>query len=244
MASIDDFIKHRWEDAKEALRGLDGEFVSKLESQCRLESLGLRMPRLYSVAQKKPMRLLSTEWHRLLGSCMELSTQTRNVQVAANGVTSEANSSLTSYEAGLRSTYYVRSWFIHANALAERAHDVIEKSVEAYISDSTAASEIRNRNQKTLRDQVFNEIKKLRNEFVHATGSEADELTKQQLWEGLVTIGMTPERILDEFFYEPQGRKAIQGQWDIVSNSTMLLLDFIGFILNDLEADIKGQVEQ
>ena len=53
MASIDDFIKHRWEDAKEALRGLDGEFVSKLESQCRLESLGLRMPRLYSVAQKK-----------------------------------------------------------------------------------------------------------------------------------------------------------------------------------------------
>ena len=28
MASIDDYVSHRWEDAKEALRKLDGEFVN------------------------------------------------------------------------------------------------------------------------------------------------------------------------------------------------------------------------
>ena len=35
MATIDDFVNHRWTDAKEALRELDPGFVSKVEALVR-----------------------------------------------------------------------------------------------------------------------------------------------------------------------------------------------------------------
>ena len=129
MPSIDDFVDHRWENAKDALRKLDGDFVSRLESEHRLQTLGLGMPQRYS-AGKRPKQLLSKEWHHLLEACSELTMQAWNVQVAATSLTAKANVGMSSYEAGLRADYYFRSWFIHATALTKRTDDVIRKAAD------------------------------------------------------------------------------------------------------------------
>ena len=86
MASLDDFVDHRWEDAKEELRKLESDFVSRLESEHRLQSLGLGMPQRHS-AGDRPKRPLSKEWHHLLEACSELTMQAWNVQVAATSLT-------------------------------------------------------------------------------------------------------------------------------------------------------------
>ena len=39
MPSIDDFVAHRWADAKEALRELDREFVHHHETTVRLQNM-------------------------------------------------------------------------------------------------------------------------------------------------------------------------------------------------------------
>ncbi len=44
MASIDDFVNHRWDDAKEALRELDPAYANNFESTVKLQELGLESP--------------------------------------------------------------------------------------------------------------------------------------------------------------------------------------------------------
>ena len=74
MFSIDDFLAHRWEDAKVELRKLDADFVHKVESEVRLQALGLEPPWTPDVNRVPVLRLSST-WHRLLEACTELARQ-------------------------------------------------------------------------------------------------------------------------------------------------------------------------
>ena len=205
MASIDDYVSHRWEDAKEALRKLDGEFVNRSESEHRLQTLGLDMPQLYS-AGDRPKRLLSKKWHHLLEACLELTMQAWNVQVAATSLTAKANVGMSSYEAGLRADYYFRSWFIHATALTERTDDVIRKATDVYIAEPAMRKEVAKRHKTSVYQQITNRIDRQRNDYVHARRSWAKALTEDQLWEGQVTIGMTPAKFLEEFHYPAQGK--------------------------------------
>ena len=133
MPSINDFVDHRWENAKDALRKLDGDFVSRLESEQRVANVRARYASAINSAGKRPKQLLSKEWHHLLEACSELTMQAWNVQVAATSLTAKANVGMSSYEAGLRADYYFRSWFIHATALTERTDDVIRKAADVYI---------------------------------------------------------------------------------------------------------------
>ena len=41
---IDKFVENRWEDAKEALRQLDPEYVEKFENTVRLQRMQLETP--------------------------------------------------------------------------------------------------------------------------------------------------------------------------------------------------------
>ena len=149
MASLDDFVDHRWEDAKEELRKLDSDFVSRLESELRLQTLGLGMPQQYSTG-KRPKQLLSKEWHHLLEACSELTMQAWNVQVAATSLTAKANVGMSSYEAGLRADYHFRSWFIHATALTERTDDVIRKAADVYIAEPAKSKEVAKRHKTSV----------------------------------------------------------------------------------------------
>lgn len=64
MASMYDFVNHRWVDAKEALRKLDNDFVGRLEPEHRIQTLGLGFPQQYSVGYRSK-RPLSKKWHYL-----------------------------------------------------------------------------------------------------------------------------------------------------------------------------------
>ena len=161
MTSIDDFVDHRWEDAKEKLTALDPAFVSRLESEHRVQALGLGMPQRYGVAIS-PKRPLSTEWHRLLESCLELTMQVRCVQVAAAGLTPRANAGVSAHETGIQVDYHYRSWFIHATALYERTDDVINKTTNVYMPDRAAGNEMCASHREQLRQRVAMPIRKQR----------------------------------------------------------------------------------
>ena len=116
VASIDEFVNHRWKDAKESLRKLDSDFVSRLESEHRLQTLGLGMPQQYR-AGDRPTQILSKKWHHLFEACSELIMQARNVQSAATSLTAKANVGMSSYEAGL-----LLSLVVHSRNCTDRAH--------------------------------------------------------------------------------------------------------------------------
>ena len=120
MASIDDFLDHLWANAKEELRELDRDYVSRVESAARLQAVGLEASLPYGVSTA-PAQRLSTEWHRLLEACTELRMQVDCVRIAAKGLTGEANNGLPSYEAGVQSDFHFRSWFMHVDVMAGRA---------------------------------------------------------------------------------------------------------------------------
>ena len=239
MTSIDDFVSHRWGDAKEALRKLDGDYVSRLESEHRLQTLGLGMPQHYSVGDS-PKRLLSKKWHHLLEACLELTIQAWNVHVAAISLTAKANVGMSSYEAGLRADYHFRSWFIHATALTERTDDVIRKATDVYTAECAKRKEIAKQHQASVYQQITKRIDQQRNDYVHARRSWASGVTEDQLWEGQVTIGMTPTKFLDEFHYPAQGNDMMAGKYDGCVAETTKIFDCIGEILQKFEADLTG----
>ena len=240
MASIDDFVNHRWEDAKEALRKLDSDFVSELESEHRLQTLVLDMPQQYS-AGNRPKRLLSRKWHHLLEACLELAMQAWNVRVAATSLTAEANAGLSIYEAGLRADYHFRSWFIHVAALTERTDDVIRKTADVYIAESGRSKELAKRHRTSVKQQITERISRQRNEYMHPKRSWASGITENQLWEGHVTIGMTPTKFLDEFHYPAQGKNMMVGKYDGYVDETRKILDCVGSILQKFETDLTGK---
>ena len=77
MPSIDDFVSHRFADAKEELRKLDPGYVGDIECIVRVENSGQESPLLpvdeNSIQQKlTPKKRLPKAWHRLLEACHEL----------------------------------------------------------------------------------------------------------------------------------------------------------------------------
>lgn len=234
MPSIDDFVNHRWDDAKEALAKLDPDFVGILE-------LGLGMPEQYSVVDR-PKRPLSKKWHRVLEACLELTMQSKNVQVAATSLTPEANEGLSRIEAGTRAAYHFRSWFIHARALSERTCDVIRKTAALYIVESRNHLRVSKRYRTSVHDQVTTRIERQRNDFLHANRSWATGITEEGLWEGHITIGMTPARFLGEFHYPAQGSHILAGKYGGYTFETSEMFDRIGKILQEFESELTGQV--
>ena len=194
LTTIDVFVNRRWGDAKEVLRGLDGDFVSRLESEQRLQTLGLDMPKAHGVGFT-PKKRLSKQWHHLLEACLELTMQAWKVKVAADAMTPEANAELPPHEAGARSDYHFRSWFIHAQALTERASDVIRKTTEVYIAEATNRSEIAKRYTARVRQEISKIVDRQRNDYVHPRRSWASGITENQLWEGSVAAGVTPNKV-------------------------------------------------
>ena len=239
MPSINDFIDHRWTDAKEALRKLDEHFVSRLESEVRLRSAGLSAP-WPSALDSPPKRRLPKHWHLLLEACLELTIQTSNLQVAATSLTVENLGSHSALEVGRRSNYHFRSWFVHAITLADQCKVVIARTARAYITDCTKVREVVNDRQEAVQEQIVRHLSEERNRYVQpGRGAWARGLTEDVLWESQVAAGMTPTRFLDEFHYPEEAPRAREGDFDPFVGATTTILERIGTILGDLEADIK-----
>ena len=149
--SIDDFVNHRWADAKEALRKLEADFVERSENTVNLQRMGLSPP-WQADGQETPMSQLPKEWHRLLEACVEIVLQRTRLQVATHGLSAVGNSDLSKFEAGKQQTYHFGSWFIYANTLAERTGDIVRRTSELYVSDPPLAKELTKRYKESVRE--------------------------------------------------------------------------------------------
>ena len=99
--TIDDFVRNRWADAKEALRELDPDYVSTMETLLGLDRSGLLAPPdMVAKSDKQPRKRLSKRWHGLLEACFELTVITRNYLICYGNLTSEAVRRMDDVEAG------------------------------------------------------------------------------------------------------------------------------------------------
>ncbi len=246
MPLIGEFVDRRWADAKEELRKQDPDYVRTIETRGQSEQDWLT-----------PTSGLPSKWHDLLASCDELHLLASMVQAAAMGLTPYPylHGDLTSVAVGQLSTYNGRSWFVHAKALAERAKDVIHKTVEVYICDSRAAKEMAERHCKAVRCRVeahrvqFEQegtIRELRNEFAHGNEpswarviAEIDD-DHGYLWEAFIARGLTPRRRLEEGFFSTIGEKTSSGEYSLAIEDTKELFERIAYILHELEEDISA----
>ncbi len=241
MPSIGDFVDNRWTDAKEELRKLDSDFVSKLESEHRLQTLGLGMPQQYSVGNR-PKRPLAKEWHRLLEDCDELVMQETILQTVVDCFIDDSNRGLPPVAVGKRFFYHMHSWFIHADTLIERTQSVIRKTTYLYIPNRKAAHKIAKRHCNAVsNNQLYKKIGEQRNQFAHGTTrSWGQGVTEEKLWEGSVAFGMTPQLNFDQFLY-PNREKVTKSYGLVVDGATKGMLDHIGEILHAFEMDIAYQ---
>ena len=244
MATIDDFVNHRWADAKEALRQLDPDYVSKVEDLAREYESKNRL--LYipleaipaSDVKDNPRKPLSTEWHKLLESCNEMTIQADIIRTVAASLTPNQVGQERNDTAGRLFVYHFRSFPIHLKSMVERLHDVIGKTANTYLGDHKSIRKFRKRYKQTINQQMPDSLSKLRNASVHATNRNwAKKVTKENSWEPAV-IGPTPRIALDASFYPQLGSRFKYGEYTHFVDEAEMFLHGLGKILQELEQDL------
>ena len=231
---IDQFIERRWGDAKEVLRGLDSEFVARLESDLEAKDPPLFVPAPTKL-DTSPRQRLPKEWHLLLESCDELGRQSNLLKAAGSNLTARANAHMNPAKAGASVDYHLRSWIIHASALVERGDDTIRKTVALYLVDRAAVTSIAKRFTQDTRENITQAIESQRNDFLHARPSWSNALTSEEQWEGLVAIGMTPRLFESDFRHPLQGERVLTGYFDDMAVNAALVIEKLGTVLIALE---------
>ena len=237
MNTIDDFVNRRCQDAKCRLRRLDSEFVDKVESTVRLQSVGLSTPWVPDVGDA-PRRRLPKQWHRLLESCLELTMEASRLKVSAQSLGANAYLEMDPVDVGKRADYHLPSWFTHAVTLSERAKDVIRQTAKTYVGDGKTIKALSRRYEKQV-EQEFTRIRTLRNQFVHGGARPlASPITKGDFWESNVAAGMTPQMFLGEIRYSLECDRLRAGKYGMFVAETTSLCDSLGSILGSLQGDL------
>ena len=156
--SIDEFVHRRWVDAKSKLRELDPDFVAKLETVNRLEKINLTPHQPYDLA-RRPKRHLSSEWHRLLEACFEMTLQASILHTSAVHLTPDANRVLAVNVIGQQANYHIPSWFGHAITLAERGEEVIRCTSTVYVAELGARKKLIANFENHVRDKISDALK-------------------------------------------------------------------------------------
>ena len=234
--SINDFVEHRWADAKEELRKLDPDFVRRVEETVRLQGLGLEALGVGGITKQR----LSKKWHTLLEDCDELVRKASILQTAIDCFTADSNGEMSSVEVGRRFFYHMRSWFIHTQALAEQTQRVISNTTSCYISDREVDKELSKCHRKSVKSQVVRTVKQERDDFAHATAkSWSTNITKDNLWEPSVAAGLTPQKSHNESIYVFFGERVKSGMYHHpLAEKNGIVFQRLGGILHQLEEDI------
>ena len=149
---------------------------------------------------------------------------------------------MSSGEIGKRFFYHMQSWFIHAQALAEYTQRVISNTTKLYISCREADKRIANRHSASVDCQVTKWVEQARIKFVHATGkSLSTGITEDDLWEGSVAAGLTPQISHDESIDPIMGERVKSGKYRPLADANGTVLGRTGRILHELEEDIAIQ---
>ena len=232
MPSINDFVDHRWADAKSVLKEGDPDYVRHIEETDPSQDSEIPSPK----------RGLSTEWRRLLEDCDELVRQAFILQTAIDCLIADSDNGMSNIEVGKRFFYHMHSWYIHANTLIERVISVVRRTIRLYISDSEAANEIVQRYKDSWTSQeIIKLINDQRNEFGHGdTRSWSKSITEvDYLWEGSVAAGLTPQISHDLFIFSGMGERAKSDKYHPFIDRTRIMFDLLGGILHELEEDIR-----
>ena len=164
------------------------------------------------------------------------------LKTSAVSLTGDANHGLPLLEVGRHLDYHFRSWFIHASTLAEHTEEVIRRTTKVYIPDGETRTDL----DKHLRGRVYEEVTQhiieQRNDYIHgARRSWGSGTTEDELWESIVSIGMTPRNVLEEFRYPEAGNNVMSGKYHGFVDLTTNYCDRLGSILEELEVSISGQ---
>ncbi len=217
---------------------MDPEYVEGFKSQLRLESLGLFHSSPIQASPRPRVQLPST-WHRLLESCLELTFQLSILRVSANLMTAEANRRIPREESGQAMAYHFRSWFIHAEALAECAIEVVKWTSEVYVTDPSKRLDLCKRKRLLIKQQISDRVAKQRNSYVHTSRrSWASGLTEGELWEGFVSSDLTPQKFLKEVRWPEEGNRMASGRYGWFVVLTEDICSSLTSILEGLEKDI------
>ena len=241
MVSIEDFINHRWQDAKAQLSEIAPDFVQWVDSTVGLEAIGLAPP-WETENFPVPSRRLPKKWHRLLQACYEMVMHMTMLRVAAEDMTAEANKGLPSNQAGRRFLHHQAAWLAHAEAVAEAAGNLISLTIAIYVKDIKKGKEVAKRRKQQVHDDIIQQIKKFRNDHIHpARMVLASGITEDGLWEGLVAFELAPQTNLIQYVYPPLGEKLKTGGDNPFSIKAEEMLEHIGLILKEMEAEILSK---
>ena len=240
--SINDFVEHRWAHTRQKLRKLDPDFVRRVEETVRLQDLGLEALGVGG----SPKRRLSKKWHTLLEDCDELVRKATILQTVIDCFIADSDGEMSSVEIGRRFFYHMRSWFIHAQALAEQTQRVISSTTSCYISDREVDKKLTKCHRKSVKSQVIRTVKQERDEFAHATAkSWSTSITEDNLWEPSVAAGLTPRMSHDEFIYPSMGERVKSGMYHHpLTEKNGIVFQRLGGILQQLEEDIAAHNAQ
>ena len=236
---IDQFVKCRWRDAKEALRLLDPEYVERFENTVRLQRMELESPWTASPTDQ-PKQSLSKAWHRLLEGCQALVEQAMVLQTSADCLKRESFQSFSPMVAGSRAIYHWKSWFIHCVTLCDQTEVLVRQTLDVYCQDGKSKRELREKHKGLIRCRVRQYASEQRHSYVHPIrGSWSRGITEDHLWEGAVAVGIEPHHQLEQFRHPDSGRRAFQGEHNVFATFTDEILKRLGQILESLEEDLR-----
>ena len=239
MATIEDFVNHRWEDAKESLRSLDSEFVRRVESKVRLDALNLSAPWSLDEIGVIPNRRLSKKWHNLLEACAELMMQLSLVEESTAVLTEDNHTGVPLERAGRMALFHFRAWVIFAQTLTECVCRVIDSSAQTYVEDKARWKELTALYKNRVKEE-FRHFNEIRNEFVHGSPSWIKGITEEGHWESGVACGLTPRLLHNEFVYPQQGEFLQLGKYHYLAIVTTNMQSRIGLILEEFETSLAS----
>ncbi len=245
MPTIDDFVNNRWADAKEALIQRDPEYVRKVEDLVKEDEskshLIVLSPEAIPTFEVKetPRKPLTTKWHKLLESCYEMTMQADIIRVIATSLTGSQIKHAPNEIAGRLFLYHFRSFPIHVKVLFERAHDVIRKSAEVYLSNRRSIEQLAVRYRQAINQETPDFLNEIRNSYVHARKQNwAGKVTAEHSWEPAVVIGQTPRIALEALLYPQLGSQFKSGKYAYFADAAEIILEGFGTILHNFEDDL------
>ena len=235
MPTINDFIAHRWAEAKEALRRLDPSYVTTLEAAASLSNWDFVSPDV------TPSHRLPKRWTALLETSTDLVEQLEHLQHCVSGLEPLVYEGLDGPQTSSLELYHLSNWQHHAYALVEKVQVLINIWVKLSPEDvRPSVSSLSDRWRERLKVEVRDKLEPYRTPTAHGIGGVGVAprgITEDQLWEAAVVLPIPAERIVEEMHIS---RGANGGRWaENVRSATDNMVATIGQILADAESELE-----
>ena len=232
MPTINDFIEHRWAEAKEELRSRDPGYVTALEAAVGLSKGGFVVPDI------TPSDRLPERWTQLLEISTDLVGQLELLQHCVAGLEPHVYEGLDGPQTSSLELYHVTNWQHHAYALVEKVKVLINIWVKLAPADvRPSLSALSDGWRERLKAEVSDKLEPYRTPTAHGVGGvgvAAKGVTEIQGWESAVVLPISAERIVEASHESSVPRSGWREQ---VPAATDNMVASIGQILADAESE-------